>query len=288
MLIYLSKRKSVEDKISAIAELGKDLDKDAWQKTSCGDRWFSKRKNYYIVALKQCEDAQGIMNFYASPGTIFEASFWEAEFPDNVTRAFFTSGNEAYSFLKSKKQHYLDDPSLCSVATCAQIERKELDRPDEEGTIYFFNEDLIMYKILPPYEENEFGDLGIDSVFCYIPLPFKKGDIVRTINSGKVQYGVFPDTPNMDYFSSAFTDGDRSDMCVSLDCFFKRDGKYVFGSEHFDFLDLEICPDDELPEDQSILLLLRDVYRGDLDFSAFLFAITAKTHTKNYTKTIIE
>ena len=120
--------------------------------------------------------------------------------------------------------------------------------------------------------EDEFDDLGMDSVFCYIPLPFKKGDIVRTINSDEVQYGVLPDTPDINYFSSAFTDGDRSDMIVSPDCFFKRDGKYVFGWEHFDFLDLEICPDDELPEDQSILLLLRDVYRGDLDFGAFLFA----------------
>ena len=58
---------------------------------------------------------------------------------------------------------------------------------------------------------------------------------------------------------------------VTLDVFEPKGEMGYFCYSHFCPWDLEKCPDDELPEQLSILRLVRDTYQGNLQLSGLLY-----------------
>lgn len=60
-------------------------------------------------------------------------------------------------------------------------------------------------------------------------------------------------------------------MSLYMDTFCKENGKWIFDHYHSNFLQAELCTDEELPEEQKSLLLLRDVYIGEMSIGRLLF-----------------
>lgn len=100
----------------------------------------------------------------------------------------------------------------------------------------------------------------------FVPLPFKKGDIVKVEHFfGEPDYGGISCEWKRPEERARIT------MWISLDV-------YDSVTEDFDYTDggscnvlySYICPDEELPQEKQILKLIRAVRRGDLDFQVLL------------------
>ncbi len=268
VIIYSSKKASVSKKVWAWKELLKEYDEDAFENMLYGKKRFTEKSNKSLVEAITHDYEDAMSDLMYSKNSVLEASLWETDFRNNPSAtAYFSDFSKANEYLLNEKKYYLDDEDLKDINTEAQICKKNIDNPDKEDIIFWYNNNMDITKILP--YPSDFP--GIESVFCYVPLPFKKGDILRTVNSGVTEYGVITKTPDLESFKNAISYGDLSDMNVTLNRFFKRDGKYVFGFDHYDFLTLERTPAHRIPEEQSILKLLQMVYKGEMDYGYFLF-----------------
>lgn len=100
----------------------------------------------------------------------------------------------------------------------------------------------------------------------YLPLPFKKGDIV------KVDYPCsFP------YYGVVSCDWGKPEkkedihMRISLDTYDEDQGIFEYTDGTGDcILNYAFCPTEELPEKQKVLALVSDVRKGKLDFYQLL------------------
>ena len=105
---------------------------------------------------------------------------------------------------------------------------------------------------------------GMDAYRCYIPLPFKAGDIVKCVSPyHETYYGVFPydwEEPKNKYGIS---------MYASLDTYYAKEKLFEITDET-PVLELSKCEDDELPEDQRILKVISAIRKGNLDFYTVL------------------
>lgn len=123
-----------------------------------------------------------------------------------------------------------------------------------KNTVFHFDNELRVTDIRPPDYE-----FGLDFIFINIPLPFKKGDIVRTISQGQTVYGVIEETPDEEYFSKAC---DWSDMIVWIMICDEDDNENP-GYMELKFLNTEFCPEDELPECEKNLVKFRKELLND-------------------------
>lgn len=258
VLIYLSRGTTVEQKLSAWHELLETYSDEDFGR----ERAFCSCTNKEALAHTVEAYERALSDRYDTEGRVFEATFYESEFPDSLSRGVFSGYDKAFEYIRKAKQEYLDDEELKEVAVKAEIKIKVLDKNPLWDTAFCFDTDLRMTEIVT--ESAELCDF-----FVYVPLPFKKGDILRTTD--RKYYGVLSETPDKKHFKRAIEGGDVTDMCVTLDEFYEDEGKWVFGWDHYDYLKLELCPDDELPEDKTIFFYLRDVYRGKMTAGELLY-----------------
>lgn len=107
--------------------------------------------------------------------------------------------------------------------------------------------------------DDDFPVLDISEYYVWIPVPFRKGDMVRIrYRCGwcfKQEYGVF--SWQEDEADERFQRmrrihrerGDHSDMFYPVDCFIEEDDSTVggtFGYDHYYILDLDCCTESEL------------------------------------------
>ena len=270
VLIYYSRKRTVSEKVEAWRELLETYDDEAFEFTRFGKRRFSEEGNRKLVsdAVAVCENS--LAQRERTEGVVFEAVLYESEFPNTKRPSYFPNYNAAAAHIQECKQKYLDDDDLRSVLTEAKISIKDFGTCAHDDTVFYFDNELQMIDISGGRPTLVSDCYMFDDVFVYIPLPFKKGDILRSIASGEVRYGILPETPNETYFARAIDRGDGSDMIISIDMY-EPDGQMgYFTYGHYDPLSLEKCPDDELPEELSLLLLVRKVHSGKLTFNELL------------------
>lgn len=186
---------------------------------------------------------------------------------------FFTSYKSAYAYLLNEKQEYLEDENLKGVETYGEIRRIRI--ADNDSDRYLFDTGMRMVDIVEGtgrmlYEDGElFSPLSMFVYKIFVPLPFQKGDIVKVEHFfAEPDYGVIShewEKPekreqikmwmSLDIYDSAFEDFDYTDGMDSLD-----DGVLCYS----------FCTDEELPEDQQVLKLIRDMRKGELDFYTLL------------------
>lgn len=210
-----------------------------------------KLRNYIVgigasLALKE-----------ASEGYVFIACHCENghKYEDH-NRRYFSSYEDAYKYIKEKNAKYSAEFPDC------KYEYKITAMPVGAIRGYRHNYDnefrLVYVEPILPLDD-DFPVLDISEYYVWIPLPFKKGDLVRMRFCGgwcfKQTYGVF--SCQEDEADERFQRmrrihrerGDYSDMSVSL-TYFISDSSHTCGGafwyDHFDVLDLDSCDESDL------------------------------------------
>ena len=223
VLIYHSCRTTVDDKMTAWRELLERYGEDDFKILNYGVRQFTSRSNRQLVEDTVRRYEAALSSRYTASNVIFAASFEEIGYPEQQRdeHSYFTDYDSAFAFIKAKKQRYLDNDYLKDVPTKARISIVPLNEENRRDNTWFdFDTDLRMTGLFPCYSGDEDGmdNKDLDMAYIYVPVPFKKGDILKTINPNyKTAYGVLP----RDNICPSWceTMGDSSDMIVTLDCY---------------------------------------------------------------------
>lgn len=210
---------------------------------------------------------------FETEGTVFEASLCEQECSGQRKNCqYFSSYEKAWEYLLKEKQEYLDDEDLKYVKTFASIERIKLDDTEgSDGKSYLFDNEMRMVNISVDCDR-AFAGRGeftlADEYLVYVPLPFRNGDIIKMdFPHVEVHYGIFlgewkkPEEPW------------RIHMFASLEMYIEEraDFDYTDGDPYWDdVLGFSFCTDEELPENEQVLKLIRAVRKGEMDFYTLL------------------
>lgn len=271
VLIYYSRSSTVEEKLSAWRELLAAHSEEEFEQLRFGKRHFSEKNNRQIIADTVTTYENALTQRERTDGVVFEANFYESDFPDNQYPHYFPDYHSAFAYIQDEKQYYLANEDLCHCQTQARITVKSFDTGADADTVFYFDNEMRLTDLLPGCGILGDDEFLIDEVFVYIPLPFRKGDILRSITPGKKDYGILHATPDEKYYACPIQHGDASDMVFTLDTFEPNGIHGHFDYGHFSPLDFEKCPDEELPEELSILKLVRDVHQGKLKFHELLY-----------------
>lgn len=278
VLVEASMKRTVEEKIEALQYL-----LDHYQENEFGEERvnisppiypsYKTDKPFREVVKRTVEVWKEILeDRNREEDVIYAAQLMEKgyERTDLYDYSFFTSYEKAYAYLVEKKQEYLDDEDLKDVITCGEIRRIKL--ADNDSDEYLFDTEMRMVDIREgcdrtPCEDGEMISLLSTSVYkIFVPLPFKKGDIVKVEHFfGEPDYGVI----SCDWKRPE--ERERITMWISLDVYDSvTEGFGYTDGEGDGILGYTLCPEEELPKDQQVLKLIGDVRKGKLDFYMLL------------------
>ena len=260
VLISRSCNRTVKEKLEALEYIlrtysEKELGSDKVGMFGFGDRGsmpFSKRLRAYITGIKSSLVLKQTDVRY---GYVFITSECEkgCDYSDDQARCF-TSYADAHSYLRERKNESSED-------NCKYEYRITLQLVGELRKLYhIYDNDLRLIYADPLFpNDDELPILDISEYYVYVPLPFKKGEIVkimlRTAHTFKDEYAVytFPDDETDEKFIRMLNhhrqSGDYSDMSVSLTYFISDDSHTCGGAfwyDHFDVLDLDSCDESDL------------------------------------------
>lgn len=275
VLVAKSMKRSVEEKIEALRYLADRYSADEFKEETIWPTYGDEGdcgsfREIVIETVRAWEEALAAR--FETEGVVFEAYLCEQEYSrQRAYRHYFSCYEKAWAYLLSEKQEYLDDDDLKDVKTFAKINRINLDRIKGDGENYLFDSEMRMVGVDIDCDKFflEREDFALaDEYLVYVPLPFKKGDIVKVdFPQTEVHYGVFscdwrrPEKP------------ERIHMWVSLEMYIEkeRDFDYTDGDPYWDdVLGFSFCRDEELPESEQVLKLIRAVRKGDMDFYTLL------------------
>lgn len=269
ILVAKSRKRTVEEKIDALQHLVDYYSEDEFQKDIC------KIGNY-------CEETDGklrdcivktitlwnqiLHDRTNADGYVYAAHINEKDFvrEDLSEYCFFFSYEKAFEFIQKEKKSYLDDEDLKRVETFGKIYRLKVDEvygrynPYDE---FFFDGEMRLVDIwrYPPVV----NDTELEEYNVFVPLPFEVGDIVKVHSPLWADYyGVI--SHNRSYRTSLLT------MMTSIDVYDEKSGKFDY-TDDTDILEMEFCTEEELPEDQKVLKVIRDIRKGDMDFYTLLY-----------------
>lgn len=268
VLIDRSYRKSVEDKAAALEELIHSYTEDDFGFMELDGRQLSYRevaKN----TLRQWREA--LEARFHKEGVIYIAKLDEKNYRESLSGSLkaFSTYEKAYENICQCKKEYLDDERLKDVETVAEIFRVKIDDMDSldasDFGYYCFDTNMTLIDASPADSPCSPDYRVLADFHFYLPLPFKKGDIVKCESPfDKTYYGVFAsdwEIPENRY---------RISMNTSLDVYDEKEHIFDF-TDDTTVLSLSYCTDEELPKDQKMLKVLRAVRKGELDFYSILY-----------------
>ncbi len=209
---------------------------------------------------------------YHSSNVIYGAKFMEkGMYAESCLKdyRFFSTYEKAYGYLMEMQQQF-----TFTGESYGEIHRLWVEGgKGTDSDRYIFDGDLQLIELLPHNsricrkDESHIVLLNEPEYPVYIPLPFKKGDIVKVEELRQQPfYGVVP----YDWKKPA---ADRPvHMWMSLECYYngiEKDFDYTDGGDH-DLLRFSYCSDEELPEDEQVLKLIRAVRKGEMDFMCLM------------------
>lgn len=267
LLIGHSKKQTIEKKIKAMDRLLLEyLDWD-FPYIDADDKKQSFRK---VITEEVKEWKEVLEKRYDNREAVYISRLSEVEFlsSDEGNPRFFSNYAKAYESLVIAKKRYLDDLDLKDVQTLGEIIRITVDAGNAsygcDERHYLFDTDMRLIDVYRKCHEDNCLVNGMDAYRCYIPVPFKAGDIVKCVSPyHETYYGVFPydwKEPENRYGIT---------MYVSLDTYYAKEKLFEITDET-PVLELSKCRDDELPEEQRILKVISAVRKGELDFYTIL------------------
>ena len=267
LLIGHSKKQTIEKKIKAMDRLLIEyLDWD-FPYIDADDKKQSFRK---VITEEVKEWKEVLEKRYDNKEAVYIARLSEVEFlsSDDGNPRFFSNYAKAYESLMLAKKGYLDNLDLKDVQTLGEIIRITVDAGNAsygyDERHYLFDTDMRLIDVYRKCHEDNCLVNGMDAYRCYIPVPFKAGDIVKCVSPyHETYYGVFPydwKEPENRYGIT---------MYVSLDTYYAKEKLFEITDET-PVLELSKCRDDELPEEQRTLKVISAVRKGNLDFYTVL------------------
>ena len=266
-LIRHSQKQSIENKIKAMESLL--LENLDWDFPYI-DAYDKKRSFREVVSEEAREWKEVLEKRYDNREAVYISRLSEVEFlsSDEGNPRFFSNYAKAYESLVIAKKRYLDDLDLKDVQTLGEIIRITVDAGNASYGYnerhYLFDTDMRLIDVYRKCHEDNCPVNGMDAYRCYIPVPFKAGDIVKCKSPyHETYYGVFSydwKEPKNKYGIS---------MYASLDTYYAKEKLFEITDDTL-VLELSKCKDDELPEDQRILKVISAVRKGELDFYTVL------------------
>lgn len=251
VLIVKSCKTTVEEKISAMQELLDTYSEKEFlfgSVTTGFEEWTSAKFRDVVKKTIQLWK-QTLEAIRLKENAIYAVSFREKAFPDNGEKQYFSDYEKAFHFMQEEKQSYLEDEDLKDVETFAYIERIELDTQLTDR--YDFDNFLRLVRLFPNEKRYEaVGMNGADNIsgscYVYVPVPFRKGDIVRVDNVFlETYYGVIPEDMTEPITVNFRRDG--TDMNLWLDVYVPEQGNFDYANDT-QILDLSYDIDDIPPK----------------------------------------
>lgn len=276
-LIYHSRRTTVEEKMTTWRELLDIYSEKEFELTRFGNvKFYENRTNRqilidmldvyeYTLALKNCRE-----------GIVFEANHY-----GNPQSVYFPDYDSAYAYLKQQERECADEREnyekyfdKCeNVTITAEIKVNVYGKNDWYSSVFYFDRNLNMVHLRSNRELFVSDYATLEFLFVYIPTSFKQGDIVRLITSDISRYGVLSDMPEEEYYALQSKESFPEIQHNARIDYFEDDDEYGHFHIHpCNILELEKCPEKDLPENQSILGFLGSVYKGEVLFGDFLQA----------------
>ena len=184
VLIANSCKVSLEEKIVALEKLVSSYTEEAFSTDGVftgGVQW-NIAKFYDVVKKMIALWKQTLAVKNESDGYVYAAFFREKGFWDNEADGYFSNFDKAYRYIEEEKQYYVQDEDLCKIENFAYIQRIKPDT--QEVDRYDFNNNMCLFRVWPCKERYIQAGLKneenlVEDCFVSIPLPFKKGDILK-------------------------------------------------------------------------------------------------------------
>lgn len=251
VLVYHSDCHTVEEKLSVWHELLATYNEEDFSAIDLPDE--GEKINRYIMdnhTYRQVVEntvsyfEKALLLKEPTENVFYETVIYAAHNSHDREENCFSTYEKAYNYICGcQNRKFLDYGANHGLKMKADIRVIPRDNSDISNvTEFMFDSSFRMINIDPNTDGN---GLGLDWVFVYVPLPFKKGDIVRTIDDEKY-YAIVRKTPDKDYFIHAF---DSSGMHITAPCLGEHDGELIEDFDHFYTLGLERCSEEDLPED---------------------------------------
>ena len=197
VLISRSQRQSIENKIKAME--GLLLEHMDWDFPYISDT-DNRRISFREVAAKRLEEWKEVLEMrYDNKDAVYISGLSEVEYlsTDDGNPRFFSNYSKAYESLVTDKNGYLDNPDLKDVRTLGEIIRITVDAGNAsygyDQRQYLFDTDMRLIDAYRKCYDDTCPESSIDAYHCYIPLPFKAGDIIKCESPyHETYYGVFP------------------------------------------------------------------------------------------------
>ena len=250
VIIYNCNSRTVEEKLSAWHELLDTYNEEEFSKIDLPDGGRVTNREIMLdhtyrqkteITVNGFEKALLLKN--KTENVFYLTRIYSDHRSEDYEENEFSTYDKAYQYIcKSKERDFLDygknNCPLMHYSMCVI----PLDEADNFTTEFIFDNNFRITNIYFWTGEEHYG---LDMVYVYVPLPFKKGDIVRTID-GRNDYAVIPRTPDKNYFIHAH---DSTSMHVTALCLSEYDGEIIDDFGHYNIFDLELCTEDELPKD---------------------------------------
>ena len=104
-LIYHSERTTVDEKMAAWQELLDIYSEEEFEWTRHGKRRFDDKSNKQILADTITVYENALNQRSVVDKVIFEASFYECDYPKSKYPVFFSSYKDAFVYIEDKKKH---------------------------------------------------------------------------------------------------------------------------------------------------------------------------------------
>lgn len=283
VIVGLSITRIVEEKIEALRYLVDHYDERCFEEESAnmeprtyGYKMLMPSRSVAVKTINVWEAV--LQERYQKKGSIYAAKLLEkAEYVDYSMEhyRFFHSYDKAFAYLLEKNQEF-ECGEFPVAGIYGQIECLNMDNGscnDARNDCYLFDQDLRLVDVwadVNMWKREEDGSytslLNEPEYPVYVPLPFKKGDIIKVENLlCRTFYGVM----SCDWRPTK--SGQTVYMDLPLEFYIEGAGDfdYTDGGSH-DILRASVCPEEKLPEDQQALKLISDVHKGKLDFQVLL------------------
>lgn len=279
VLIRSSKKRTIEEKREALQYLV-----DHYREEDFGDERvnifgvvstpFDKEMPIREVVKKTLAVWQDILDDRErNEEVFFAAKLTEKGYCTNgnslIEYVFFSDYRDAFTYLSHEKQKYMDDEDLRDIETIGKIRRIKMGGGCDT---YYFDTQMRLVDMgedvdrLTDENGRLFSPLKNNVYKVFVPLPFQMGDIVKVDNWGEEPYyGVISRDWKLP------EKRERIEMWISLDLYLADRNEFDYTDGTGDcILNYSLCPDEELPEDEQVLKLIRAVRQGKLDWYILL------------------
>ena len=250
VLIEMSRKKSIKDKIKAWYSLLDEYSDEEFQKGIPGRRGQKNVDFKEIIRYTIQKYLKYLKYQYFTNGMVFCARLEEVSHPTTFDHGcIFSTYEKAWEYLLQEKADYLQEEKYRDIETRGIISLRWLDKTENYQKIdYIYDSDLELVQIKQLFDDDAIElNKELSQFYVRVNLPFKPGDTLRSMEpdvygnelSGVLRY----DPSSYDNYRHALKYGDRSDMKLTLEnvCLSNIVNRYEH--YHVSFLDMEKVPE---------------------------------------------